>query len=90
MPPVLNYEIVQATSAERLKEQVNARLPSMQPAGNLIADIPGRTYLQAMVEEGGAVVMDGMEISGVTPSGVYTDTVTLTVLNGEITGIALS
>lgn len=87
MPPVLNYEIVQATSAERLKEQVNARL---QPAGNLIADIPGRTYLQAMMEEGGAVVMDGMEISGVTPSGVYTDTVTLTVLNGEITGIALS
>lgn len=36
------------------------------------------------------VVVNGQELTGVTPSGEYTDTVTFTVSGGVITGIALS
>lgn len=37
-----------------------------------------------------APVADGATLTGVAPSGAYTDTVTFTVANGVITGIALS
>lgn len=37
-----------------------------------------------------AIITDGQALTGVTPTGTFTDTVTFVVANGVITGIALS
>lgn len=37
-----------------------------------------------------AVVPDGFALTGIEPSGTYTDTVTFTVADGAITAIVLS
>ena len=42
------------------------------------------------MSETAAIVTDGQALTGVEPSGEYTDTVTFTVSGGVITGIALS
>lgn len=87
---ILSYQIVNAKTPDQLQEKVAALLPALQPVGAVIADQNNRMFLQAMAGYGGAVVTDGMELTAVEPTGSYTDTVTFTVADGEITAIVLS
>lgn len=88
--PILSYELIQERSCSDLQDKVNAALPGKQPVGTVVADPANSVFIQQMVETGGAVVTDSMALTGVTPSGAYTNTVTFTVAAGEITAIALS
>ncbi|UVX34744.1 MAG: hypothetical protein [Bacteriophage sp.] len=59
-------------------------------------DTAGETLVAALTATGSAtpdnqvIVSDGQALTGVPPTGTFTDTVTFTVANGVITGIALS
>lgn len=91
--PKLKYEIVKAGAPDHLAKAVEAKMPDMQPHGSMVADEDHRVYMQAMTGDGtggATVVTDDMVLEGVEPTGIYTDTVTFTVEDGQITAIALS
>ncbi|MDX9716262.1 MAG: hypothetical protein RBT67_02710 [Thauera sp.] len=87
---VLQYKIVRHRSIKDVESDVNSLLATHQPHGELIVDHDNRLFCQPMVATGGAVVTDGMELTGVEPTGTYTDTVTFAVADGKVTGITLS
>lgn len=87
--PITKYSVLSGISPQHLAELVTAALPTKQPYGNPILDRESGMYSQAMVETGGAFVFDGMELT-VEPTGSYTETTTLTVVDGVITAITMS
>lgn len=89
MAKVTTYTVLKATTVEKLQELVNDALPDLQPHGSMVADIAGRAFMQPMVDAGGLVVYDGMEID-VEPEGEFATTTTFTVDEGEITKIVMS
>ena len=65
---VSKYEILTATSAYGLQEQVNARLPAMQPVGGVMTY--GRHVLQPMARTGDVVaIADGQTVKDVDVGG---------------------
>lgn len=87
--PVTKYNVIRGNTPEHLADLVNAALPNAQPFGAPIVDRMSGTYCQAVIEQGGAYIYDGQELA-IEPTGVYTESVTLTVEGGVVTAITLA
>ena len=59
-------------------------------AGTHVAEVSGGNLTDVKLAASIAPVANGLALTGVTPTGTYTDTVTFTVANGVITAIVLS